>query len=130
MYAEEYLVERIKKLEKENDFLKSSNERKLIELKDKSDTILAFANILEEIMKESELTVRNLDRGDLGIAKLKITVMEHVYHGVLVCEILQQAYNNTHEIKPWEPPTTDPKFNEIVHRQAEILCKEEEKKNG
>ena len=144
MYAEEYLVERIQRLEKENTFLKSSNERKLVELQDKSNTIMAFAKILEEIMKESELVVRDLDRHcDLGIAKLKITVLEHVYHGDMVCEILQQAYNNTHQVKdcgPWEPPTTDSEFFKSTHdgmsydeylRNKAIIVqkrKEEEKK--
>lgn len=119
MYAEEYLIDRMKKLENENEFLKSQNEMKLRKITEQNNTIIAFANILEEIMKESCLTVRDLDRHcDLGIAKIKITVLEHVYHGDLVCEILQEAYDNTHGVKidkAWEPPTSDPEFFKATH---------------
>lgn len=119
MYAEEYLIDRMKKLENENEFLKSQNEMKLRKITEQNNTIAAFANILEEIMKESDLTVRDLDRHcDLGIAKIKITVLEHVYHGDLVCEILQEAYDNTHGVKigkPWESPMSDPEFFKIAH---------------
>lgn len=141
MYAEEYLVDRIKKLENKNDCLKYQNEMKLKKIEEQNNTILAFAKILEEIMKESEVTVRDLDRHcDLGIAKLKIPVMEHVYHGDLVCEILQEAYNHTHAVKdcsPWAPPTNDPEFFKATHdgmsfdeylREAIIQKRKEEKK--
>jgi hypothetical protein len=119
MNAEEYLVDRIQRLEKENAFLKSSNERKLVELQDRSKTIIAFSKIVEGIMNESDLVIRDLERHcDVGIAKIKIKGIDLTFHGDMVCEILQEAYNITHTVKdcgPWEPPTSDPEFFKNTH---------------
>lgn len=119
MFAEEYLVERIKKLENKVAALESSNERKLFELKERADVINAFAYIIEKIMKKSYIKLYNMDEHkDMALAKVTFPIAaEFEFHGYKVCEILQGAYDNTHTASPLEPPTTDPEFNDIVHRQ-------------